>query len=168
MSGKKTKSLEQRFWAKVDKRGPDDCWEWTGSRMKRYAHGQIRIDGKAELVHRVSWILTHGEIPAGLCVCHRCDNPPCCNPRHLFLGTQKDNWDDCIAKGRAVFTWLEHPEIVSGEKNTNAKLTAAIVREIRRLYSTSTANQHQLARAYGVTRPNIASIVRRKTWRNVA
>lgn len=83
------------FWAKVDRRGPDECWEWTTGR-ERYGYGHSVL-GTAS---RVAWELTNGPIPDGQRVLHSCDNPPCCNPRHLFLGTQLDNVRDMMAKGR--------------------------------------------------------------------
>lgn len=92
--------LADRFWPRVDTSGgPDACWEWTRGRDP---HGYGRFaTPNSDLAHRASWELHNGPIPAGLNVLHHCDNPPCVNPRHLFLGTQKDNVDDMVAKGRA-------------------------------------------------------------------
>lgn len=90
---------EERFWAKVAKLGVCSCWEWTGWR-KETGYGRVRIDGRILYAHRVSWILANGPIPDDLRVLHRCDNPPCVNPDHLFLGTQGDNNADRDAKGR--------------------------------------------------------------------
>lgn len=95
-------TLEQRFWAKVKK--ADGCWLWTGAGSRKGEHGRIGIGGRSEgiaLAHRLSWELHHGPVPDGFCVCHRCDNPPCVNPAHLFLGTKGDNNRDMYAKGRA-------------------------------------------------------------------
>ncbi len=75
------------------------CWEWIGSTVKG-GYGRVRYLGQLKLAHCVAWTVMRGQIPAGLKVCHQCDNPCCCNPDHLFLGTQKENMRDCIAKGR--------------------------------------------------------------------
>lgn len=95
---RKTK-LEVRFWAKVDKTG--DCWEWTASKNED-GYGRIMVDVKATTAHRLSFILSSGEIPNNLCVCHECDNPACVRPSHLFLGTHADNMKDRSLKGRWV------------------------------------------------------------------
>lgn len=90
--------LGDRFWSKVDRSG--DCWTWTASRT-RHGYGRIGLGhDRVETAHRVSWMLANGPIPEGVFVCHRCDNPPCVRPDHLFLGTALDNIRDMIAKGR--------------------------------------------------------------------
>jgi hypothetical protein len=86
-----------RFWRNVQKTA--DCWVWTGARSGA-GYGQININDVLVFTHRFSWELHHGPIPDGLLVCHHCDNPPCCNPAHLFLGTPSDNMVDKIRKGR--------------------------------------------------------------------
>lgn len=97
--------ITERFWAKVDQTpglGPlGDCWEWQGHRMK-FGYGVIRHDGRIRKAHRVSFALNNGALPEEMMVCHRCDNPACVRPDHLFLGTQQDNMDDRMAKGRYV------------------------------------------------------------------
>jgi HNH endonuclease len=91
------KTERERFWGKVDKSG--DCWEWQGSK-RITGHGNLYFRGKYTSASRVAYILTHGEVPSGLEVCHECDNPPCCNPAHLWVGTHAENMQDCHAKGR--------------------------------------------------------------------
>lgn len=96
------------FWSFVDRKGPNDCWPYVGGKRRERCNANRVIDygkykardGKTWNAHRYSWFLTNGPIPDGLMVCHTCDNPPCCNPAHLFLGTSQDNADDMVAKGR--------------------------------------------------------------------
>jgi hypothetical protein len=122
---------ETRFWSKVAKRGPDECWEWQAS-LNQAGYGQFAVvttrPKRNDRAHRVSWILQFGEIPDNLCVLHKCDNPKCVNPNHLFLGTRRDNIHDCIAKGRYRIGCRHN-----GEAHHRALLTEDDVREIRKL-----------------------------------
>jgi hypothetical protein len=136
--------LAERFWAKVQK--TDTCWLWIGSLLTRGGYGQLGGGVKA---HRVSWELHHGPIPDGMHVCHHCDNPPCVNPAHLFLGTSGDNARDKARKGRAP--------------TPGAKLTYEIAQEIRRRHAAGEQGA-DLATDYGVTPSNIQYILRRDSW----
>lgn len=88
------------FWARVARRGPDECWEWRGSRNAK-GYGQVTNQGADRIAHRVAYEIAKGAIPSGMMVCHTCDNPPCCNPAHLFVGSNADNIRDKVAKGRS-------------------------------------------------------------------
>ena len=86
----------KRFWDKVEK--TDGCWNWKANKANGYGH--FSLYGKKIKAHRYSWIMKYGEIPAGMLICHHCDNKACVNPDHLFIGTQSDNLKDCVRKGR--------------------------------------------------------------------
>lgn len=135
-------SLDERFWAKV-RRDPTGCWEWTGYRHYRWGYGHIAVNRKVQNAHRVAWELTEGEIPAGLLVLHRCDNPPCCRPAHLFLGTHDDNMKDMARKGRQP-----------------TKVTALAADAIR----ASSKTGIDLAKEYGISRALISMIRAGKRW----
>jgi hypothetical protein len=162
----------QRFWEKVDRSG--DCWVWTAHRGPQgYGACYVLRDGaKSQMgAHRVSWMIAHGPIPDGMFVCHRCDNPPCVRPDHLFLGSPRDNSQDAAKKGRMAsgerHTTRLHPErIARGARLPQTKLTEDDVREIRRELAASTPERH-LARRYGVSKSLIWSIKTRRSWRHV-
>jgi hypothetical protein len=153
-------TLENRFWEKLEVGGPDECWEWQGC-LTGAGYGQIRDGGKALYAHRISWELSNGKIPDGLCVCHKCDNPKCCNPGHLFLGTTKDNTRDMLRKGRG-----SPPPLHIGEGNPNHKLTKKDVEEIREKRSLGITT-YALGKEYGVTAANISQVAKNHTWKEV-
>ena len=155
------RSLASRFWHKVENRGPDDCWEWQAYR-DRDGYGHIRMDDLAHTdagAHRVSYELAFGHIPDGMMVCHRCDNPRCVNPEHLFLGTNTDNMRDRSAKGRKAGP--------AGIKQHNSKLTEEQVKAIRERYAAGGVTMYQLAAEYGVGAGPICNIIHRKSWKHV-
>jgi hypothetical protein len=151
------------FWSKVKiAKDKKSCWEWSGAK-KRKGYGNVRVDGKYLSAHRVAFELANGSIPIGYMVCHVCDNPPCCNPRHLMLGTAKSNACDMLIKNRQ-----KTPHTAArGEGNGMAKLSEEKAREIRRLYAGKLKNQYELAEMFGVSQVAIGAVVRMETWRHV-
>lgn len=162
--GPKPTALASRFWPKVRK--ADGCWEWLGSKNSR-GYGRIYGGGFA---HRVAWTQAIGAIPNGMFVCHRCDNPSCVNPDHLFLGTQRDNMRDCKAKGRnsppPANDSYRRNFGREGEAHPGARLTAAQVRRIREVYTGRRGEQLALAREYGVSPSTVHLIVHGRKWRH--
>jgi hypothetical protein len=160
-----------RYHAKVDRRGEDECWEWTAARFEK-GYGVFRLGPKQVKAHRFGYELLVGPIPVGLYVCHTCDNPPCQNPKHWFLGTHKDNAVDRERKGRGAYkTWGPLPPRLKlprarGERSGVSKLTEEKVREIRRLYA-SGLSQEAIAIQVGMCQKAISNVVRRKTWAHV-
>jgi hypothetical protein len=149
------------FWSKVDiKDSINDCWNWIGATASN-GYGNVRINGLYFKAHRVAWTIANFDIPKGYQVMHLCDNPSCCNPNHLVIGTVVNNFCDMLIKNRQQFTKNK----AVGARNNNAKLTDRIVREIRSEYPKK--NQYELADIYGVTQTTIGNILLNKTWRHV-
>jgi hypothetical protein len=152
-----------RFWKKVDQSGgPEACWPWQAGRMAT-GYGLFRLEqlpATMKKAHRVSWLFAYGEIPEGMHVCHRCDNPPCVNPAHLFLDTREGNMRDRDAKGR-VHRGMKHHGESSGR---SAKLTLAQVTEIKRAYAAREASQAKLGKRFGVSQTQVGRIVRGERW----
>jgi DNA-binding XRE family transcriptional regulator len=154
----KRKSLEERFWSKVNIKGVEDCWEWTGTKIFN-GYGKIIIDNKMKLAHRVAWELDRGrKVPKDKIIRHwKCDNPPCCNPIHLRLGTHKDNINDKVCKNRQA----------KGEVIIQSKLIEIEIIRIRRYWNTGDYTQQSLADFYGVNQQQISKIVNDKSWKHI-
>lgn len=152
--------VEERFWANVQKGGPGECWLWTGLLTDK-GYGRVFSNGRYLGAHRFSYRLHEGPVPKGLFVCHRCDNPRCVNPDHLWLGTNADNMADMAEKGRA-----NHEPRMLGESHTRAKLTEKKVREIRRLRREGLTLE-AIAKQYGVCFQTVSLVVNRKSWAHV-
>ena len=144
-----------RFWSKVEK--SDGCWLWLGAR-EREGYGRFFLPGRGLLrAPRYAYELAHGPIPPGYFVCHRCDNPPCVNPDHLFLDLPAGNAADCSRKGRTN----------QGEARYSAKLTEVQVQEIRTRYAAGGVTTVALGREYGVTHQTIGQALNGRTWKHV-
>lgn len=143
-----------RFWEKVKIGGPDECWPWQAATGPK-GYGVFGTGGAkaTKLAHVYAYELKNGPVPKGLCVCHSCDNPPCVNDTHHFLGTRADNNADMRRKGRHA----------RGETNGHAKLTSAIILEIRAAFAAGERNGI-LAKRYGLTSSRITRIVHRTEW----
>lgn len=144
----------ERFHGKYTKCPETDCWVWQGSFMHN-GYGQFYVNSIPHGAHRVSWEIHKGPIPDGLYVCHSCDNPPCVNPDHLWVGTAAENTADMMSKDRCA--------PVHGESHSAAKLTEDNVREIRASNNTFT----DLGVHYGVNQSQISRIKNRLSWEHV-
>lgn len=153
----KKRGVNDRFWEKVAVGEKDDCWEWKAS--CRHGYGQFGVRaGYIEIAHRYSWIIANGPIPDGLCALHKCDNPKCVNPNHLFLGTRADNTMDMCEKGRN----RSRPTL--GTKNGASKLSEEQVLGVVTRH-TSGESIHSLSRSLKISRPSIKAILVGKTWK---
>lgn len=144
-----------RFWEKVDIRSDDECWPWMAAfRRKDEKYGAFYLQGRHQPAHKAAWICVNGKVDKGWVVCHRCDNPPCCNPNHLFLGTPQDNDTDRVKKGRQC----------RGEKQKYAVLTDDKVRQIR---SMKALGPTTVSRKLGIKYHLVWDVIHGRSWRHV-
>jgi len=155
-AGALRRNRPEDLWRYVAKSAPDQCWPWTRW-LDRDGYGAFTTDGRTHKAHRLAFQLATGTDPGSLVVCHSCDNPSCCNPAHLFLGTQADNLRDMRTKGRSA----------RGSRHPFALLTEAQVVEIRQRRA-SGALLRVLKADYGINEGTLSEICNRKLWRHVA
>lgn len=147
----------ERFWAGVERNGPEECWPWMGARSRGYGLFALSIrlpSGKGRVsrsAHRIAYAVSKGDVPHGALVCHRCDNPACCNPAHLWLGTPAANTADMMAKGRA----------------RHAVLSEEDVRDMHRRRRAG-ASPEAIADAYGVTPGTVCDTLSGRRWQHLA
>lgn len=149
-----------RLWARIDRRTEGECWPWQGAASKNSGgnlYGNMRVGGETKLVHRFMWEVHHGAVvPDGMVVRHKCDNPICCNPAHLEIGTQKQNIRDCFDRGRA--------RRAQGQAHGNANMDEVTVRRIRTLVRDG-ASVSDAAKTVGVSYACIRSAL--DHWKHV-
>lgn len=174
----------EHFWERVDRRGPDECWLWRGGHDAKDGYGRA-FDGKrTRQAHDVAWELANRrKVPKGKLIRHSCDNPPCCNPKHLLCGTQKDNYRDAAERGRVRKPYRDfpvplhrrplgtrngthtHPEARRrGEKSGMHKLTRVQVRALRRTRRRTRLSYPKLARTFGISTSQAYRIANGESW----
>lgn len=151
---------QDRFNSRLKKNPATGCLEWQGARFPE-GYGKIHIRPKVLRTHRVAWALANGRWPGEMMVCHSCDNPCCCNPEHLWLGSNSDNQVDAVKKGRR-----SHIEPTKGQKNGMARITEGEAREIIRLISEGQTNK-AIAQIYGISHAQVSLIRLGKSWRHL-
>jgi len=161
-----SEEVVKKFWSYVDKRGEDECWEYQRYCDKK-GYGRFCVDKDHHYkAHWFSYLLANGKLPDSLC-CHTCDNPPCCNPKHLWDGTNKQNMEDMVAKGRGENrSKLDN----AGVKNVACKLTEEQVLSIRREHKHINRNNNnttELAKKYMVSSSTIVRIISHATWSHI-
>jgi len=153
--GSRPSDIGDRFWSHV--RRSSGCWEWTGTCRDKLGYGVFSTTfyprQKRDASHRIAWMLMRGDIPDGKMVCHSCDNPPCCNPDHLFIGTHQDNMNDMVNKGRST----------KGMAARNRKIDSDAVLDIR----SSKESCRALAMKYGISEQHAWKIRNRLKWAHV-
>ena len=146
-------------WKYINKGREDSCWECNHCPDKD-GYGRMCIDYKTIKCHRLVYELTFGPIPDGLFVLHKCNNPKCCNPNHLYIGTAKENNNQCLGEGRFISSL--------GERNGQSKLTAQNIIDIKKLYSSGEYYQKDLGKIFGVKISQISRIINKKRWKHIS
>lgn len=157
-NGKYSREDIKRFLKFIKVNKEIGCWEWQGHLMKQN-YGTFKYKNKSNLAHRVAYELFYNKlIPEGMCVCHHCDNPKCCNPFHLFLGTNSDNSNDKVIKNRQSH--------LPGELNGRSKFTWEIINKIRKLYNYTENTPKQLMKIFSISDTTLWHIIKNTTWYN--
>lgn len=161
LSSDKKEKIEARFWSYVSISGEEDCWEWSGA-VKKTGYGSFKAISYVSIVaSRMAWAFANNSDPGDLMVCHACDNPVCCNPSHLWVGTAADNNTDCASKGRTYFQKTAH-------KRRGAGNPRALISELDILMILSDMingeNNKEISRKYGITHSMVSVIRRGKAW----
>jgi hypothetical protein len=154
---------EARFWPKVDRRGPDECWPWLGAKLPRDGRGRFYLGGKWITAPRASWIIHNGPLADGMLACHTCDNPRCVNPAHLYAGTYSDNLVDAYIRGQNP----RDSHALHGSRHPMAKTNEAIVLEVRRIYAEGGKTLAQIGAPFGLRVMNVFEIIHRITWKHI-
>jgi hypothetical protein len=152
-----TESVAARFWAGIERGSEAECWPWR-RHCDTGGYGVIGIGGRLIKAHRVAYAIAYGHTPGDMCVLHRCDNPCCCNPAHLTLGTQQDNIADMVGKGRV----RTRPRF--GEENPGARLTEEQVRAMRAQRAAARTPYYVLARQFGVSTMTVLRACKGESW----
>lgn len=153
-------SLAERYLAKVDQRGENECWPWIAS-IDTHGYGNFNVGGYCEKAHRVGWFVWFGEWPGEFFVLHSCDNPPCQNPKHWRLGTHTENMHDKVTRSR------QHR--MPGESNPNAKVSLEIALQIKSEYVyRKNGGVIALAKKYGISKSQVHNIVTGESWKDAA
>lgn len=152
----KFNTLEEAFNAEAIRKDQDECWGWSGKTDKQYGVTRFKINDRYERAHRASYLLHIGQIPKGLFVCHKCDNPICTNPSHLFLGTNLDNIRDCVNKNRQA----------KGKMLKHTTIDEAIAKQIKALIN-SGSSMAKIARDLGVSYNVVRGIKENRTWKHI-
>lgn len=169
-----TQSHITEFWSYVNVGDPIECWLWQRGKSAA-GYGRFIIEGRQYYTHIIARFIATGEWPVKLNTCHNCptgDNPACCNPSHLFLGTQSENLADMWRKERGKkgdkhYARNTPEKLARGEQHGQSRLTEDQVREIRLMYATGLHSQSSLAKLFGVSQMSISKICRRETWKHI-